>query len=190
MDGRARTLSLPRLDVLLALALLAIAEVEVASEHLRPYWAGVLSFAILTGALAWRRRAPLGVVVVGFAASLAGAAAGVSQHKPFSPILVVFVALYSLALYSTPRRSALGLAYAAASVYGGIALAMHHGESYGGTDFGFIAVLLLAPWLAGRALRGRVVHARVLEHRVELAERGRARRHARSARGSPGSCTT
>jgi signal transduction histidine kinase len=182
MDERRRRLLPPLTDTLLALALCAIAEVEVASEHLGPYWASVPSFAILTFAVAWRRRAPFAVVLVGFSASLAGAAAGVSQHKPFSPILIVFVVLYALALYSTPRRAVAGLAFAAASVYGGIAFAVHHGESYGGTDYGFIAVLLLAPWLAGKALRGRVVHADVLERRAEQAEREREERAREAAR--------
>jgi signal transduction histidine kinase len=169
-------------DGLLALALVAVGLVETASEHLHPYWASVPMFVVLMGALAWRRRAPFAVVLLSFAATLLAAAAGVSQHKPFSPILAIFVALYSLALYATPRRALLGLLYAAGCVYSQIALAMHHGESYGGTDFGFIAVLLLAPWLVGKAMHGRVAHMGVLELRAEKAEREREQRAREAAR--------
>jgi signal transduction histidine kinase len=169
-------------DGLLALALVAVGLVETASEHLHPSWASVPMFVVLMGALAWRRRAPFAVVLLGFAATLLAAAAGVSQHKPFSPILAIFVALYSLALYAPPRRALLGLLYAAGCVYLQIALAMHHGESYGGTDFGFIAVLLLAPWLVGKAMRGRVAHMGVLQLRAEKAEREREQRAREAAR--------
>jgi signal transduction histidine kinase len=177
-----RALAPPRRDLLLALALVAVGEVEVATEHLHPYPASVTMFVILMGALAWRRRAPFVVVAVGFAATLIAAGFGVSQHKPFSPILGIFVALYSLALYATSRRALLGLMYTAGCVYSQIALAMHHGESYGGTDFGFIAVLLLAPWLVGKAMRGRVAHMDALERRAEQAEQERERRAEEAAR--------
>jgi len=172
----------PLPDAFLALTLIAVAEAEVVSEHLRPYWASVPGFALSMGVLAWRRRAPLYVVAISFGASLLGAAAGVSQHKPFSPIFAIFVALYSLALYASPRRALLGLGYAAGCLYLQIALAMHHGESYGGTDFGFIAVVLLAPWLVGKAMRGRVAHMAVLERRAENAERAREQRAAEAAK--------
>jgi signal transduction histidine kinase len=182
MAGLPQRLRPPLLDLLLALALVAVVETEVASEHLRPYAASVPLLALFVGVLAWRRRQPFLAVLVGFAATLIAAAAGVSQHKPFSPILAVFVALYSLALYAAPRRAAVGLVYAIGCVYLQIAFAMHHGESYGGTDFGFIAVLLLAPWMVGRAMRGRVAHMTVLEGRAEKAEREREQRAKEAAR--------
>src|SRR2546426_8192204 len=172
----------PLLDQLFALALVATVETEVASEHLHPYAASVPLLALFVGVLAWRRRMPFLAVLVGFAATLIAAAVGVSQHKPFSPILAVFIALYSLALYATPRRATVGLVYALACAYLEIAFAMHYGESYGGTDFGFIAVLLLAPWLVGKAMRGRIADASLLEVRAEKAEREREQRAQEAAR--------
>src|SRR5439155_897618 len=50
------------------------------------------------------------------------------------------------------------------------------------TDFGFIAVLMLAPWLVGKAMRGRVAHMTVLEGRAERAEREREERALEAAR--------
>src|SRR5579862_48066 len=182
MLALAQRLRPQRLDALLALALLAVTETEVASEHLHPYWASVPAFAVSMGALAWRRRAPFVVVLIAFGAGLLGAAAGVSQHKPFSPIFAIFVALYSLALYAPPRRALVGLGYAVGCLYLQIAFAIHYGESYGGTDFGFIAAVLLAPWLVGKALRGRVAHMAVLELRAEKAEREREQRAQQAAR--------
>src|SRR5919197_1483700 len=91
-------------------------------------------------------------------------------------------ALFSLALYARPRRALLGLVYAAVCVYAQIGLATRYGESYGGTDFGFIAVLLLAPWLVGKAMRGRVAHIDVLALRAQKAEREREQRAREAAR--------
>src|SRR5437870_11809683 len=182
MLAPAQRLRPPLLDALLALALVAVAESEVASEHLHPYSASVPMFGVFMGVLAWRRRAPFLVVLVAFGCNLIGAAAGVSQHKPFSPIFGVFVALYSLALYAPSRRALVGLAYAVSCAYLQLAFAMHYGESYGGTDYGFIAVLLLAPWLVGKAMRGRVEHIDVLALRAEKAEREREQRAREAAR--------
>lgn len=182
MPALAQRLRPPLLDAALALALVAVAEAEAASEHLHPYAASVPMFVITMGALAWRRRVPFLVVLVGFGSGLIAAAAGVSQHKPFSPIFGVFVALYSLALYAPSRRALVGLVYAIGCLYLQIAFAIHHGESYGGTDFGFIAVVLLAPWLVGKAMRGRVAHIDVLEVRAEKAEREREQRAQEAAR--------
>ena len=182
MLALAQRLRPPLLDALLALALVAVAETEVASEHLHPYPASVPMFAIFIGVLAWRRRAPFLVVLVAFGCNLIGAAAGVSQHKPFSPIFGVFVALYSLSLYASRRRALVGLAYAVGCAYLQLAFAMHYGESYGGTDYGFIAVLLLAPWLVGKAMRGRVAHIDALALRAEKAEREREQRAREAAR--------
>lgn len=182
MAGLPARLRPPLLDLLLALALVAVLETEVASEHLHPYAASVPLLALFVGVLAWRRRMPFLVVLVGFGATLIAAAAGVSQHKPFSPIFAVFVALYSLALYATPRRAVVGLVYALGCAYLQIAFAMHYGESYGGTDFGFIAVVLLAPWLVGKAMRGRVEHIDVLALRAQKAEREREQRALEAAR--------
>jgi signal transduction histidine kinase len=182
MLALAQRLRPPALDVLLALALLAVVEAEVVSEHLHPYWASVPTFAVSMGVLAWRRRLPFAAILVGFAAGLIAAAAGVSQHNPFSPIFGVFVGLYSLALYASPRRALVGLGYAIGAAYAQIAFATHYGESYGGTDFGFIAVLLLAPWLVGKAMRGRVEHIDVLALRAEKAEREREQRAREAAR--------
>lgn len=186
MAGLPQRLRPPLLDLLLALALVAVVETEVASEHLHPYAASVPLLALFVGVLAWRRRMPFLAVLVGFAAILISAAAGVSQHKPFSPILAVFVALYSLALYATPRRAAVGLVYVLGCAYLQIAFAMHFGESYGGTDFGFIAVLVLAPWLVGKAMRGRIADMSLLEVRAEKAEREREQRAQEAAREERG----
>jgi signal transduction histidine kinase len=172
----------PLRDVLLALALIALLETEVALEHLRPYGATIPVFAIWMGVLAWRRAAPLLMIAVGYTATLIGAALGVSQHGPFLPIIGVFVALYSLALYATPRRAAAGLVYALGCFYLEVVLAMHNGESYGAGDFGFITVLSLAPWLVGTAMRGRLTHLQVLETRAERAEREQEERALAAAR--------
>jgi signal transduction histidine kinase len=57
---------------------------------------------------------------------------------------------------------------------------MHNGESYSAGDFGFITVLSLAPWLVGKAMRGRLAHLDVLETQAARAERAQEER-ARAA---------
>jgi signal transduction histidine kinase len=173
------------LDLGIAAALVAISETEVASERLAPYWASVSTFAVAMAALAWRRSRPLTVTLVFFTCEVAGAAFGVSQHKPWSPMVGVFVGMYSLALYAPTRQAIAGLVHGLACVYVAISLATHYGESYGGTDFGFIAAVLLMPWLVGKAMRNRVAEARDLAvrvHRAELEQERRAEEAAREER--------
>jgi len=172
----------PLRDALLALVLIAVIETEVALEHLRPYRPTFTVFAIWMGVLAWRRTAPFVVVLVGYTATLIGAALGVSQHGPFLPIIGVFLALYSLALYAPPRLALVGLVFALGCFYLEVVLAMHNGESYSAGDFGFITVLSLAPWLVGKAMRGRVTHLSALETRAARAEREQEERALAAAR--------
>jgi signal transduction histidine kinase len=177
-----RRFAVPRRDGLLALALWVVAMVEVATEGLHPYWASVPALTVLMGSLAWRRRLPLRVVVVGFGAVLLGVAAGMSLHGPFSPIIAFLVALYSLALYAETGPALLGLGYALACVFGAIGFAVRNGESFAGSDFGFFAAIFLAAWLVGKALHGRVTHMEALEDRAERAERDREQRAREAAR--------
>jgi signal transduction histidine kinase len=138
------------------------------------------------GMLAWRRLLPFLATLVAFGAGLLAAGAGVPQHEPFSPLLGALIGLYSLALYATPRRAVVGFLYAVGCLELDFALGIHHGESFGGTDFGWATALLLAPWLVGKAMRGRVAHMTVLEARADRAERDREQRAKEAARAERG----
>src|SRR3954447_24100507 len=162
----------PLVDGLLAVGLIVVVEIEVVSEHLHPYWVSVPTFGVSMAAVAWRRSAPFAATLIAFGSGLIGAAAGVPQHGPFAAALGALIGLYSLALYATPRRAVVGLGWALAASYGSVALAGHcYGESFGAPDLGFMAVVSVSPWLAGRAMRGRVARIGVLADRAETAER-------------------
>jgi len=160
-------------DVLLALAVTALSMVEVATEHLSPYPASIPLSVIQAGALAWRRRPALAALLVAVAALFVETAAGVSLHKPVSPIVVGLVVVYSVAQYEPLPRAAAGLAVALAGIFAAIQLAVANGESYSGADRAFVAFLLVAPWLVGRALHGRTREVEEHAQRAELLERDR-----------------
>ncbi len=160
-------------DVLVALAVAVLSLVEIGSEHLAPYAASVPLGLAQATALAWRRRVPLAALLVASAALFVETAAGVSLHKPLAPIVVGLIVVYSVAQYEPLQRAAAGLAAALAGIFASIQLAVANGESYGGTDRAFVAFLLIAPWLVGRALYGRTREA------GELAERAGRLEHER-----------
>jgi signal transduction histidine kinase len=166
-------LSPRRIDALVALAVAVLSLVEVGSEHLTPYAASVPLGLMQAAALAWRRRAPLAALLVASAALFVETAAGVSLHKPLAPIVVGLIVVYSVAQYEPLRQASAGLAAALAGIFASIQLAVANGESYGGTDRAFVAFLLIAPWLVGRALYGRTREAADLTERAGRLEHER-----------------
>jgi signal transduction histidine kinase len=111
---------------------------------------------------------PLASLLVAVTALFVETAAGVSLHKPLSPIVVGLVVVYSVAQYEPLPRAVTGLVAAVAGIFASIQLAVANGESYGGTDRAFVAFLLLGPWLVGRALHGRT--REVVEHAARAAQ--------------------
>ncbi|HET7044179.1 MAG TPA: histidine kinase [Gaiellaceae bacterium] len=173
-------------DIVFAVAVGALMQFEIVHEHLTPYAASVPVFLITAAAVPLRRRAPLLVLAIGMAGGLVTTVAGVSLHEPFSPMIVMFVVLYSVGLYEPPRRGAAALAASVLVSYAQIAIAMHNGEPYDVTDFGFIAVLIAAPVLVGTAIRTRTHEAREATRRADRLESERlaavAEERARIAR--------
>ncbi|MGH2934244.1 MAG: sensor histidine kinase [Gaiellaceae bacterium] len=160
-------------DAVLALAVAALSLVEIGSEHLGPYAASVPLSLLQAGALAWRRRASLPALLAAVTALFVETAAGVSLHTPLSPIVVGLIVVYSVAQYEPLPRALAGLAAALAGIFASIQLAVANGESYAGTDRAFVAFLLVAPWLVGRALHGRTREAAEHAQRAERLERER-----------------
>jgi signal transduction histidine kinase len=167
-------------DVLLALGVGAFAQVEVWTEHLHPLW--VSSPVALTQGtvLVWRRQAPIAVALAAFALVLAETAAGVSLHTPVYPILLVMLVVYGAGSYAPWPRALIGLAVPLVAMWASMALAVAHGDHYAGLgDVLFVSVLVVTPWLVGRAMHGRVQETRDLTVR---AERAAADERARIAR--------
>jgi signal transduction histidine kinase len=163
-----------RFDLLLALTLFALLELELA---LRPLGddrlaAHVLGLAVFAGLLV-RRRAPevTAVLVVG--------AACLYQRMPalyedgIMPFLVMFFATYAVGAYLEGRR-----------LVGGVLLTLALSALLGLTDpqgppvgefLGGVAIVVGAPLLIGMTLRSRGRTARALREKARRAEDERAR---------------
>jgi signal transduction histidine kinase len=129
---------------------------------------GVLSALLMTAPLAWRRRAPLVVVVLG---SLGFAMQALPSDPPeaLSTLVAFLVGVFTAAARLPLGRAALALAVAAAAGVAESALA-------GSGDIGFILVLTGLAWGAGRAVGVRARRASAAERETARAvEQSRAR---------------
>jgi signal transduction histidine kinase len=166
--GRVRPL-----DIAIAVALVAALELEALTEDLGRTSVAVTAFAVLGVAVAFRRAAPLGALVVGLAALLAAVGAGMSMKTPVSPLLFYVLVLYAVALREEWRRAVAGLVVALGATFASLVVAHLHGEAFDWTDVPFVTLISATPWVVGRAMRGRLDESGVLEERVERLERER-----------------
>jgi signal transduction histidine kinase len=171
---RAREMDPARFDLLLALTVVALLELELA---LRPMGddrlvAHLLGLAVFAGLLV-RRRAPEVTVI------LVLGAACVYQNMPalyedgIMPFLIIFFAAYALGAHLEGRRLVAGvlLALAMAVLLG---ITDPQGPPIG--DFlGGVAIVLGAPLLIGITLRSRGRTAQALSEKARRAEGDRAR---------------
>ncbi|HEU4426514.1 MAG TPA: histidine kinase [Pilimelia sp.] len=156
-----------RRDLLLALGVAGLAQAEVWSGVVvgGPRPAVALSGLVMGVALAWRRRAPLMVLVLVFAAGTAQAALGVDSNTFLTPLLAMVVAVSSAAYHA--RRPFLALLAALALVWA--AVLIENGPSPG--DLLFAGLIVGGVWLAGHAVSIRQVRAQLLEARAAHVER-------------------
>jgi signal transduction histidine kinase len=114
---------------------------------------------VMTAAIAWRRRAPLGVLAV----EVAGVAV-LPSHLTWPQGVAVLIAAYSAAFYSDRRLLAAGLLLAA-SVW---LLAFGSGVQI---PQSLVPFLILAPvWLAGSAMRTREQRVQASAQRADRLE--------------------
>ena len=155
-------------DALLAAGLFAGAQLEI---WLAPGVAGqrpetAAAAAVMTAALAWRRRHPFATAMVVMASVLALAlAAGLPNVVFLMP--VGLIAMYSLGAYAAPERALAGLAFAVVS----LPLGAVRTDDATVTDLTAPVVLFAAAWSAGRVLRARRERADELEDRADRLER-------------------
>lgn len=158
-------------DTVLAAFVVALAQAEVwlagSTDAPRPVLAAA---AVAMLSLAWRRRAPLMSTIIAIGTVIAVAAFWRLDGAWWA--LAVMLAVYSVAAHGERRDALLGAALAlVAHALGGLQEGTDGvGEFLG--NFSFPAVVLVgAPWVAGRALRSRRLHADVLEDRAEAVQR-------------------
>jgi len=176
--SRQHAIDWPRVDQLVALVLLVGIELEVwLGSSVPDRVSAALAGVVLSGAVAFRRRRPLEVVLV-IVAFMAVQAALAGPHKlPVSAALAVLLVFYGLGAFAPEPKSrwVLGLAVVVTSIAqltkpgGGISTAAAM-EVFG----------VLAPWALGRTVRERGVHERGYRELAEQLDAGRDL-HARTA---------
>jgi len=170
---RWRTLDPRVLDGLLALVLTVALQLQLAlGGDPRATVVTVLGGLALTLPLAWRRRAPLAVVVTyGAVAALQSALGGgiFDGEPPLVAALVTgAIAFYSLGAHAGERAALTGLALGVLGLWTTVVVSDHNDLASYLFSAGLVA---LSPWLAGRTSRARMLRAEALERERE----GRAR---------------
>jgi signal transduction histidine kinase len=165
MRRQVPVVRLPLRDVVVAALLMVVALVTTLGGHLGegPAWLTVPVAVVMTGALAWRTRAPLGSVLVVLAA---GQVQSLLAHEPGSlwALAVYLVSGYSVAAGTTEARAAVG---GVAMV--GVQWWQEWQES--GSDYLFVVLVFGGAWLLGRLVNQWEVRARL----AELGQEERAR---------------
>jgi signal transduction histidine kinase len=153
-------------DTGLAVVLAAFVQVDIWSSN--GYLTGskaiyVPAGLLMTLPLAWRRRAPLAVAVVVMGALVFESLAVGSAPTPDSPLIGWLLAIYTVAAHRerTPALVGGAISLAAGLVWIGL------------DDFFFPVVVFGGAWLAGRLVRQREAHGRVVEERSAALERER-----------------
>jgi signal transduction histidine kinase len=159
-------------DALLAVALVALAEVETFTNDASPGPRGALAAAGLIAmlSLAWRRRAPLASAAVTL--SVIGLMSALWGFDDAWPGIGFLVALYSVAAHCDRRQALVGLALGLAA--GALANLSEDNDSIGEFlgNYSFYAIVLVGmPWVGGRALRSRQLRAEALEDRAAALQR-------------------
>ena len=163
----------PRSDVVLAFVLLAFVQLEIwtVADINRPAAALFLGASSLT--LAWRRRAPVAVVVLSMSLEAGAMAFGVPVDLLNSILPRWAISLYSLGAYADIRAAIGGLIAAVGIVLFGTLLAP---RAPGPDNIVFGLIVTCGPWLTGRLVRRRTDHAVALALRAQELERSQAAR--------------
>ncbi len=163
--SRRAGLSGAQFDRVLTAALFVACEIEVIvalqHDHGRDHWPTAANVAIVAGLtipLLRRRTRPLASAIA-IEASVVLLILGLADVATVNfPQLLIFIAPYSVAAYSQRRGAFAGLvACGALSALGAIV-------SPAQSSWTFIALVCIASWTAGRAIRARRATAAALEH--------------------------
>jgi len=170
-----------RVDVLIALTFAAAGFIEVMAT---PDWqdgsqlVSALGTAGAGALLIWRRRMPGLVLCAIFAVMLGDRIAGAGSDQTSSAFVAALIAAYSVGLHASGREAVV--AVAASAVMFGVDLSINpHASGLDDVTFA-IAIVFLAPTLAGRALRNRHLLTRELQEKARALEAEREERASRA----------
>lgn len=157
-------------DPLLAVALTVFGQLETwtSGEVEGPRGVIAVVVAVMTGAAAWRRRAPLAVALLTIALVLSSEAAWNVPDAIAAPVLALLVACYSLGAHAPLRTAAAGLVLVLVPLLGSALW-----QDKGLDDFLFIGTILAGIWASGRLVRSRRGLAAQLAERAVLLEHER-----------------
>ena len=145
-----------------------------------PRWLVSVVLAAALVPLAWRRRAPLVVLIVNVVL-VTVFSVGFGEWGSFQLFAAILLALFSVAAYADARRAAIGAAIAAAAIVPEMIVKFVEGDPLAELPGPFVA--LGAVWLGGRAIARRRVEAeRLSDLASELEQRNEA--DARAAVGA------
>ena len=147
-----------------ALAALVLSDIWTSGDYFTASKAIYVPAALLmTLPLAWRRRAPLPVAAVVMGALVFESLAVGSAPTPDSPLIAWLLAIYTVAAHCE-RPAALA----------GGAMSLAAGLVWIGLDDSFFPIVVFGgAWLAGRLVRQRETHARLVEERSAALDRER-----------------
>ena len=153
------------LDPLLAALLTVLGQAEVWSGAVigGPRSAVAALIAASTVAVAFRRRAPLTVVVVCFGSLAAQSLIGVDANSAFAPFIAAFFAIGSAAYYA--RRPVLALIVAICLIWPAILV----DKGLSPSDLLYAAVLIGLAWSVGWAFAVGRLRAQLAEHQANAA---------------------
>jgi signal transduction histidine kinase len=156
----------PRVDILIALALAALGEAEIwLADVAGPRWVAAPAAVLCALPLAWRRGAPLPVMVACTGVIAAEFLLGVDSNGPSVPLLVIVLAGYTLGERATVRQAVLGAAFSLAAMW----VVVLSRTPIGVTDLWFTAIVALVPVGLGRLLGAATQRAERAERERELA---------------------
>jgi signal transduction histidine kinase len=165
-------------DLILALVLSLICQFEllVGANITGPRLVNHGFALLVTLPLAYRRAHPLGAVLVAFGAIGTQAVLdGDLIENPFTPFFVALVLSYSLGAHAkTDKRAVIGAAVPILIMW--VELAVVEKVSQPGDYLFTPLVVVVSPWLAGRAVRNRALKAAALQELAIRLEREQEQR--------------
>ena len=148
--------------VALALALFVLQDIWSSGDYFSAsLWIYVPAALLMTLPLAWRRRAPLPVLLVVMGALVVESLAVGTAPTPDSQLVGWLLAIYTVAVHCDRVAAAIGgvVSIAAGIVWIGI------------DDFFFPVVVFGGAWFAGRLVRQRQLYADAVEERAAALQR-------------------
>ena len=181
--ARLRSVDRVRVDQLVALVLLVVFELEVWLGSAVPDRASAaLAGVVMSGAVAFRRRWPVGVVLVILAFMAAHTALADAHKLPVAVVPAVLLVFYGLGAFAPEPKSrwVLGLAVVVTAIG---QLNQHGGGISSAAALEVFGVL--SPWALGRTVRERALRERGyrdLAERLDVGRDGDARTAAHGER--------